>query len=54
MKEFEPGLPAQVSSVITTAPLRMIAMADHLNKLSFEIVSLHPDMPGFKSPWFCF
>jgi hypothetical protein len=31
MKEFEPGLPAQVSSVITTTPLRMIkVMADHL------------------------
>jgi hypothetical protein len=29
-------------------------MADHLKKVSTEFVCLHPDMPGFKSPWFCF
>ncbi len=52
---IEPGPPSQVSSGITITLLRMLlAMADHLRKVSTEFVCLHPDMPGFKSPWFCF
>ncbi len=47
--EFEPGPSAQVSSVITTTPLRIIYV-DHLKKVSAEFVCLFPDMPGFKSP----
>ncbi len=55
LEGIEPGPPAQVPSVITTTLLRMIyVMADHLKKVSTEFVCLHPDMPGFKSPWFCF
>jgi hypothetical protein len=51
MKEFELGLPAQVSNVITTTPARMMqAIADHFKKVSTEFVCLHPDMPGFESP----
>ncbi len=47
---IEPSPPAQVSSIITTTLLRMIlAMADHLKRVSTEFVCLHPDMPGFKS-----
>ncbi len=49
INEFEPGPSAQVSSVITTTPLRMIH-ADHLKKVSAEFVCLFPDMPWFKFP----
>ena len=49
INEFEPGPSAQVSSVITTTPLRMI-YAIHFKKVSAEFVCLFPDMPWFKYP----
>ncbi len=55
IKGFELGLPAQVTSTVTTSPLRTTeTIAD--NKKNFQL-DLPPCLqmgPGFKSPWFSF
>ncbi len=51
---FELGLPAQVTSTVTTTPSRMTLIEADKKKLQLGLPACIQMGPGFKSPWFSF